>query len=150
MEPAVADGTHEEGFRESVDRLGTDAVEADGELEDVVVVFAAGIHHRDAFDHLVERNAAAEVADGDAVIVDGEFDPFAMAHDELVDAVVDAFLEQHVDAVFGVRTIAQSANVHARSGAYVLRVFEVSDFAFVVNHFGFGLRLEVIFGHLYR
>ena len=112
VEPSVADRAHEKEFREGVDRLRADAVEADGEFEDIVIIFAAGVHHRNTFDHFVERNAAAVVPDGDTAFLNGQFDSPAVAHDELVDAVVDDLLDEDVDAVVGVRTIAHAPDVH--------------------------------------
>ena len=148
---SVAYAAGHESHRERIDGFQTHPVHTHRGSEYGSVVLTARVELRNRVDQCTEGNAASVVADfGAKVVVDVYFDAFTVAFVEFVDAVVDAFLEQHVDAVFGVRTIAQSANVHARSGAYVLRVFEVSDFAFVVNHFGFGLRLEVIFGHLYR
>jgi hypothetical protein len=44
---------------------------------------------------------------------EGDLDALAVAHDELVDGVVDDLLEQDVDAVVVVRAVAGAADVHA-------------------------------------
>ena len=139
-EEAVAVGLDEEGGREGVDGLGADAVEADGELEDVVVVFGAGVDAGDAFDDLAEGDAAAEVADSDLVVLDGDFDALAEAHDEFVYGVVDDFLEEDVDAVVVLGAVADAADVHAGALADVFQGGERLDFAFVVvvGRFGHG------------
>ena len=72
----------------------------DGELEHVVVELAAGVDLAHAVDDLAEGDAAAVVADGDhGVLLAADLDDLALAHDELVDAVVDDFLQENVDAV---------------------------------------------------
>src|SRR5690606_37850650 len=114
LELAVADALHLERGREGVDRLRADAVQADRELEHVVVVLAAGVDLADALDDLAERDAAPVVADLDRRAVAGDLDLLARAHDELVDRIVDDLLEHHVDAVGRVRAVAEAADVHAR------------------------------------
>ena len=49
-------------LRQSVDGLGPDAVQADAELEHVVIVFGPGVNLRDAIDDFAQRNAASEIA----------------------------------------------------------------------------------------
>ena len=136
--PAVAVRLDEEVGREGVDGLGAHAVEADGELEDVVVVLRAGVDARDAFDHLAQRDAAAVVADGDLGALDRDVDPLAVAHDELVHGVVDDFLQQDVDAVVVLGAVAHAADVHARALADVFQRGERLDLAFVVVVGGLG------------
>jgi hypothetical protein len=75
----IADALHLEGLGQRVDRLRADAVQADRELEDVVVVLAAGVDLADAVDDLAERDAAAEVADrDDGRVVAGDLDALAV------------------------------------------------------------------------
>jgi hypothetical protein len=61
-----------------------------------------------------------------------------VTHREFVDAVIDRLLEQHVDAVLGVRAAAEPADVHARAQADVLERGESLDAGFCVGggHFG--------------
>ena len=59
--------------------------------------------------------------------MDVDFDAFAKPFVELVNAVVDAFLQQDVNAVFGVGTVAQASDVHAGAGADVFRVFQMTN-----------------------
>ena len=121
-ELAVAKAPHRELGGERVDGLGADAVETDGELEDVVVVLAAGVHHGDAFDELLERDAAPVVADGDAPLRrERDVDAAATSHDEFVDAVVDYLLEQDVDTVVRVAAVAHAPDVHPGAQPDVLQ-----------------------------
>src|SRR5258708_6829744 len=62
---AVADGLGHVFDGEGVDGLLADAVEADGFLEGLAVVFGAGVDDRDAVDELAQRDAAAVIAHED-------------------------------------------------------------------------------------
>jgi len=81
--------------------------------EDLVVVLGAGVDARDALDDFAERDAPPVVAHGDNAIRDGDEHLFPVAHNELVDRVIDDFLEEHVDPVVIVRAIPDSPDVHA-------------------------------------
>ena len=54
---------------ERIHGLGSHAVQADAELEHIVVVLSPGVDLRDAVDDLAERNAASVVADRDHVVL---------------------------------------------------------------------------------
>jgi hypothetical protein len=58
-----------------------------------------------------------------------------VAHDELVDRVVDDLLEHHVDAVGGVRSVTDAADVHPGSQPDVLERIQGLDGLFVVDDF---------------
>ena len=104
---SVAVGPHLEAGTQGIDGLHADAVESDALLEGLGVVFAAGVELADGFDELALRDAAAVVAHADAkIVLDVYLDALAGVHLKLVDGVVDDFLEQDVDAVFGQRTVA--------------------------------------------
>ena len=114
--------------REGVDSLETDAVHSDGGGEDGSVIFSACVEFGDGFHEFAERNASPVVTDfGTEIFVDVDFDAFAKPFVELVNAVVDAFLQQDVNAVFGVGTVAQASDVHAGAGADVFRVFQMTN-----------------------
>ncbi len=136
----AAIAAHHEHVRERVHRLRADAVEADAELEHVVVVFRAGVDGGHAIHDLAQRDAAAEIAHGHARALDLELDFLAEAHDVFVNGVINDLLEQDVTAVVIVRAVADAANVHARAQADVLQRTERLDLALVVMVFGF-------FGH---
>ena len=127
----------EKAFRQRVDRLGADAVEADAELEHLVVVFRAGVDLGNAVHHLAERDAAPEIAHADAVAVDLDVDLPAVAHDELVNRVVHDLLEQYVAAVVRVRAGADAPDIHARAEPDVLQRGQRLNLALVVNLFRF-------------
>ena len=134
-ELALAEGAHLEGRRQGVDGLGADAVHADRELEDIVVELAAGVLPRDAVDDAAEGDAAAVVADGDLPgrVVDGDLDLAAVAHDELVDGIIDDLLQEDVDAVLVLAAIARAADVHAGALADVVDIRQGLDMLFVVG-----------------
>ena len=110
---ALAPAADLEVHREGVDRFGADTVQTHRELKDVVVVLAAGMHLRNTVDDLAERDTAAVVANRHRRPIAVDLDAAALAHDELVDGVVDDLLEQNVDAVVGMRAVADTADVHA-------------------------------------
>ena len=134
----VAVRLDEERQRQGVDGLGADAIEADRELEDVVVVLRAGVDARDALHHLAQGNAAAVVAHGHLAAGDRDLDALAEAHDELVHGVVHNLLQEDVDAVVILGAVAHAADVHARALADVLQRRQRLDLAFVVVVDGLG------------
>jgi len=91
--------------REGIDGLLADAVEADGLLEGLGVVFRASVDDGDAVHQLAQRDAAAVVADLDGAVGELDLDLAAAAHHEFVDGVIDGLLEQDVDAVLGVGAV---------------------------------------------
>ena len=87
---AVAEGGHLEVLTQGIDGFHAHAVESDGLLESLRVVFAARVKHRDGFNHLALRYASAIVAHGDAqVLLHVDFYAVARLHLKLVDAVVN-------------------------------------------------------------
>ena len=124
---AVADRTDRKLARKHVDGLDADAVQTDGLLEGRAAVFAAGIHLADGRRERFERNAAAVVAHRDHVVGHRDLDQLAGAHDEFVDRVVDNLLDQDIDAVVGLRAVAQLADIHARTQADMLARSEGYD-----------------------
>ncbi len=139
---ALAEGLRAVDGGEGVDGLLADAVEADGFLESLRVVFRAGVDDGDAVEDLAQRDAAAVVADAQGALGQLDLDLAAAAHGELVDGVVDRLLEEDVDAVLGVGAVAEPADIHARAEADVLGRAEGLDagFGVVGRHVsGFGL-----------
>lgn len=130
---SVAVGLDEEAAGECVNGLGADAVESDGELEDVVVIFGAGIDEGNALDDFAEGDSAAEIADRDAGSVDMDEDFAAVAHNELIDGVIDNFLQEDIDSVVVLGTVADSADIHSGSFSDMFEGRKGLDFAFVVD-----------------
>ena len=125
-----------------------DTVQSDRLLESLRVVLAARVEHADGLDELSLRYAAAIVAHADTqVVVDVHLDAAPGVHLELVDGVVDYLLQQHVDAVLGQLSVAQTADVHAWSGAHVLHVGEVPDV--VVGIFNLLVLQCLVFFHVF-
>jgi hypothetical protein len=116
-----------------VHRLDADAVQADGFLEGLAVVLRTGVDLGGAVEKLAERDAPAEVADLDAAfLVDVDLDLLAVAHDVLVDRVIDDFLEQDVDAIVGRRPVAELPDVHPGTHPDVFAPVEGLDVGFGV------------------
>ena len=128
---------HHELFRERVDRLGAHAVEADAELEHVIVVFGSRVDLGHAIHHFAQRDAAAVIAHADLVALDADQHLLAVAHDEFVDGVVDHLLEQDVAAVVVMGAVADAPDVHAGAQADVFEGTERLDLALVVGVFFF-------------
>ena len=150
---AVAERLHLEMGAQRINGLDANAVQADGLLEGLRVVLTAGIEDADGLDELALRNAAAIVADGDAqVVLDGDLDAVARIHLELVDGVVNDFLQQHVDAVFGQRTVAQSADIHSWAQTNMLCTCQGFDVVVVIDE-GVGcwvLGVSYLFFHIHN
>ena len=129
---AVAVGYDFEIGGEGVDSLQTYAVEAYRLLEGRRIVFAAGVHFRRHIDERAQRYAAAVVAHRcrECVNIDGNLP--AEAHHIFVDGVVEYFLEQHIDAVVGIRAVAELADVHAGAPLYVFLPVEGLNVGFGV------------------
>ena len=125
--PAVAHRAGRKLAREHVHRLDAHAVQTHRLLEGRAAVLAAGVHLRDGRRERVERDAAAVVAHGDQLPLDRDVDLASGAHDELVDRVVHHLLDEDVDAVVGLRAVAQFADVHARAQADMLAGREGDD-----------------------
>jgi hypothetical protein len=122
-----------EELAQSVYGFDADAVEAHGAFEGLGIIFRARVDLGGAFHELAQRHATAVVTHGDGLrIVDLDFDRVAEAHDVLVDAVIDHFFEQNVDAVLGEGAIAEFPNVHAGAEADVLTPVEGLDAVFGV------------------
>ena len=128
---AVAHRARRKGARKVVHGLDAHAVQAHGLLEGrallVVVILATGVHHAHGRRKRVERNAPPVVAHRHDVILDRDVDLVAEAVHVFVDRVVGHLLDQHVDAVVGLRAVAEFADVHARAKAHMLARGERAD-----------------------
>ena len=95
------------------------------------VVLTARVEFRDSVHQFAEGNTAAVVAHfGGAVVGDIHLDALAETFVELVDRVVDGFLEQDVDTIFGVRAVTEAADVHTRASADMLHALKGADILF--------------------
>ena len=117
---AVADRTGRKLFGKHVHGLDAHTVQAHGLLEGVASVLAARVHLPDGRRERLEGDAAAVVAHRNDVVGQRDVDLPARAHDEFVDRVVHDLLDQHVERLVGLRTVAHHADVHAGAQADVL------------------------------
>ena len=99
---AVTIALHLEVGAQGVDGLHADTIQTHRLLEGLRIVFTTRIQHRYSLDQLSLRNTTPIVAHGNPqVLIDVHFNPVTGLHLKLVDGIVDDFLQQHVDAVFG-------------------------------------------------
>ena len=136
---------HEAGTQ-GIDGLEAHAVHTDGSGEDGGVVFCTRVELRNGSLQGAEGNATAIVAHLCGVLVqDVHLDAFAETFVKFVDTVVDGFLEQHIDTIFGVRTVAKASDIHTGTLADVGHVVEMADFALIVVGSRGGLDVCVVF-----
>ena len=128
----IAVGLHPEIARQRVDGFGTDAVQPDRLLKCSGIVFAPCIDLGYYLHDLTEGNTPAVVAHFNAVVGHPNVDGLAVAHNVLIDAVVDGFFEQNVYAIVGGRAVAEFTDVHARPEPDVFAPVERTDAVFVV------------------
>ena len=138
---AVAHRAGREAARKVVHGLDAHAVQThrllEGRVVLVIVVFAARVHHAHRRRERVERNAAPVIAHGHLAVRDRDVDLVAEAVHVFVDRVVDHLLDEDIDAVVGLRAVAQFADVHAGAQPHVLTRRERADgvVAIVVRRF---------------
>ena len=106
---------HQELFRERVDGLCPDAVQAHAELEHVVVVLGAGIDHRDAIDNFTQGNTAPVITDLHFVFEQLDFDFCAIAHNKFINRIIDDLFDHHIDSIIGMRSISKTTDIHTRA-----------------------------------
>jgi len=76
-------------------------------------VLTAGVHLADGRRERFEGDAAAVVAHRHHLVLDRNVDLAAGPHDEFVDRIVHDLLDEDVNAVVGLRAVAQLADIHA-------------------------------------
>src|SRR6056297_2871122 len=119
-------------LREGVDRLGPYPIEPYGELKYFVVVFCTGVDYRNAFHHFSEGNSTSVVSNFHPVPINLYDDARTVAHDILIDTVIDHLFQQNVDTVIYIRTIPQATDIHPGSQANMLEAAEGFDRTFIV------------------
>ena len=125
---ALSVGAYLEMAAQCVDGLDAHTIQSHTLLESLGIVFSASVEHAHRFYQFALRDAATIVAHGDAqLFIHIHLYPVACLHLELVYRVVYHLFEQHIDAIFGQRTVAQSSDIHTRACAHMLHVREVSD-----------------------
>lgn len=134
---AVAIDLGAEPIGQGIHALGSDAVQAAGELIGTIAKFAASVQVRqhqlnggDAFLGVdFHGNATAIVLDAKgAIAVNGDKDVFAVAGQEFVDGVVHNFKDAVVEAA-----LIGEADIHAGAFAHGLEAFELADLGGVIG-----------------
>ena len=97
-------------------------IQANGLLESLRVEFSAGVQNTHRVDKLTLRDASTVVSNRDAVIVfDIHLDTVASLHLELIDGVVEHFLQQDIDSIFCRRAVTQTSDIHTWTQADMLQ-----------------------------
>ena len=121
MRLAVTHRASHKVAREVVHGLHTDTVQTHRLLEGgillVVVVLTARVHHTHGCRQSTERNTAAVVTHRHGLILDRDLDLATKAVHVLVDRVVRHLLDQDIDTVIGLGTVAQLADIHTGAQA---------------------------------
>ncbi len=130
---ALTEGLHGEVHRQGVHGFGTHTVEPDGLLKRLGIVLSTRIQERHGIHHLAQGDTPPIVAHTHFAVRHRHLNHLALAHTELVDRVVYRFLNQHIDAVVGVGTVAEFTDIHTGTAANMLAVVEVDDVVVVVS-----------------
>ena len=124
----IAIGAHFEARTQEVNSLDTHTIHTYGFLERLGIVFSTGIQLTHGLNHLFLRNATAIVTECHAkVFIDVDLDAFALVHAELINRVVDGLLEQHIDTVLGMGSVAQTTDIHTWTGADMFNIGKMTD-----------------------
>ena len=125
---AVAITARHELSAQRIDGFQTHTVHTDRSGKDCGVVLTTCIQFRNGIYQFSQRNTTAVVANFCVSIVcDIYFNLLTKSFVEFVDTVVDSFLQQYIDTIFGVRAIAQASDIHPRTSTDVLHPFEGAD-----------------------
>ncbi len=112
---AVTYGNHLEILGKRVHGLHTHPVHADGFLESVRIVLAAGVHFRHTINHLIQRNAATVIPHTDLLVMDLDFNGFAHSHQKFINGIVNHFFQKDIDTVIGRVSVTELSDIHART-----------------------------------
>ena len=133
MESAIAMTTRYKLLAECVDGFQTHTIQTHTGSEDSCIVLSTGVQLRHGSHQRAQGNAATVVANGGSLFVlHFHFYTLTKTFVEFVDGIVYRFFQQHIDTVFGMATIAQSADIHTRTRTDMVRIVQVADFTFIV------------------
>ena len=142
---AVTITAHLEMAAQGIDGLDTHAIQADRLLECLGVELTAGIQDANGVDEFPLGDASAVVAHRHPqIVLDGHLDTVASLHLELVDGVVEHFLQQHIDAVVGLRAVIEFSNIHTRTQADMFQSRQGDNIGVVILHLTVRLILNAI------
>ena len=125
---SVTIATHLKTTAQRIDRFDAHAVQAHAFLESLRVILTTGVQFADRLDKFALRNAAPIIAHTDPeIVLDVDLNLLARSHLELVDAVIQRFLQQHINTVIALASVPQTADVHAGADTDMLHVIQMSD-----------------------
>ena len=120
---------------QSVHRFRTHTIQSDTLLECLRVILSTRVEHRNCFNHLALWNASSIVTDRHSqVVLYVDFNALSCIHLELVDRVIHNLLEQHVDSILCMGTIAQTPNVHTWTSAHMIHIRQMSNILIGIFH----------------
>ena len=128
---SVAHAADGETAAQRIDGLEAHSVQSHAGGVHVVVILSASIELRDGGDQRLQGDAASVIADRSRKVFPYlNLYTLAVTLVEFVDTVVDGLLQKHIDAVFGMGSVAQPSDVHTGADADVLHVIEMADVVF--------------------
>ena len=134
---ALAERLNNKTTTEHIHGFGSYAIQTDTLLERLRVVLATRIQHRDGIHHLAQRYASAIVPNLDTSVLHTylhlHLNHLAFAHAKLVNRVVYRLLDEHIDTVVRVASVAQFANIHTRPAADMLAVVQMNNIRLIVR-----------------
>ena len=129
--------------RQRIDCLDAHTVQADRTLVVLGVVLGTRVHLARCVLDLIQWDATSIVADGDRAFFHINIDHgLGKTSVELINAVVNDLLDENIDTVIALRSIAEFADVHARSLPDVLARAECNQFVISAEVAGL-----LLFGH---
>ena len=131
----VTPAAHLKVKAQRIHSLKAHAVQTHALLESLAVKLTAGIQHAHSLHKLALRDSAPVVTHRYPARVRKLY-LYALAgiHAELIHAVVNDLLEQHIDSVIGCRAVAQLAYVHTRTRTDMLHIVHVADIILIILH----------------
>ena len=106
--------------RKRIHCLDTYPIQTHRLMECLAIVLGTGVHLGRSCHQFRQRNTTSVVAHRHITFLDVHFDNLTATHHEFVDTIVDNFLQQHIHTVFGLRSVAQTSDVHTGTQADML------------------------------
>ena len=120
--------------REHIHSLHTHTIQTYGLLEGIALVLTTRIHLAHGCRQRLERDTTTIVSHRHDIILDGNLNSVACAHNKLVNRVIDRLLNQNVDTIIRLRAITQLTDVHTGAQAQMLSRRQGFDGIVIVCH----------------
>ena len=127
LDLAVSERLNDETAGKGIDRFGADTVQPHAAIESPRIVLGSRVDPGYTFDQFAVGNAAAVIADSECPVFDCDVDFPSGPHEKLIDTVVHNLLEEQVNSVILLRSIAAFSDVHPGAGPNVLFPVQALD-----------------------